>query len=131
MIHFWRFRNAYQIAIFCVVPTVGILVNYIVMKRALSRREALSAPVMRAGGPAAVRAPGLEAFSSGGAPSAVIEPSAQDKTLLRTSRPRKIQTAKRGKFSLTVAALVVETFGTVLGAHLYTVRGAHSFVCDI
>jgi hypothetical protein len=61
---------------------VGILVNYIVMKRALSRLEALPAPVMRAGGAAAVRAPGLDAFSSGGAPSAVIEPSAHDKAFL-------------------------------------------------
>lgn len=121
MIHFWRFRNPYQIAIFCIVPTVGILVNYIVMKRAFSRLEALPAPVMRAGGAAAVRAPGLDACSSGAGSSAAIEPSAQDQALLRTSRPREIQMAKRGKFSLAVAALAVLIFGTVLGAHLYTV----------
>jgi hypothetical protein len=124
MIHFWRFRNPYQIAIFCVVPSIGILINYVVMKRTLNKLEALPAPAMRTGGAAAVRATGADAFASGGTSagsgsSAVIEPSAQDKALLRTSRPREIQMAKRGKFSLAVTALVVVIFGTALGAHLY------------
>jgi hypothetical protein len=44
MVHFWRFRNPYQIAM---VPTVGILINYVVMKRALSKLEALPAPTTR------------------------------------------------------------------------------------
>jgi hypothetical protein len=124
MIHFWRFRNPYQIAIFCAVPTVGILVNYIVMKRAVSRLKTLPAPTIRTGAAAAVPATGADVFASGGTStsggsSAAIEPSAQDKALLRTSRPREIQMAKRGKLSLAVTVLVVVTFGTVLGAHLY------------
>jgi hypothetical protein len=123
MIHFGRFRNPYQIAIFCAVPTVGILVNYIVMKRAVSRLKTLPAPAIRTGAAAAVPATSADAFASGdtsvgGGSSAAIEPSAQDKALLRTSRPREIQMAKRGKLSLAVTVLVVVTFGTVLGAHL-------------
>ncbi len=123
MIHFLRLRNPMQIAIFCAVPIIGISVNYVVAKRAMSRLEALPAPVMRAGG-AAVLAPGDDAFSSGGmragsGPDTGFEPSAQDKALLRTSRPREIQMAMRGKLSVTVTALVVATFGTALGVHLY------------
>lgn len=119
MTHFWHFRNPVQIGIFCIVPMIGISVNYIVMKRALNRLEALPAPAMRAGAAAAVRAPGAEVIARGDGSSAAIEPSAQDKALLRTSRPREIQMATRGKLSLAVSALVVVIFGTVLGVHLY------------
>ena len=108
-----------QIAIFCAVPTLGIGVNYIVMKRAMSRLEALPAPTMRASAVTDVHAAAVGSFASGGVVSGAFEPSAEDKALLRTSRPREIQIAKRGKISLAVAALVVVTFGTVLGAHLY------------
>jgi hypothetical protein len=121
MIHFWRFRNPYQIAIFCVVPTAGILINYIVTKRALSKLQALPMPTLRTG-----FRPAADVMKAGAADiadksSAAIEPSAQDKALLQTSRPREIQMAKRGKFSLAVTALVVVIFGTILGTHLYTV----------
>jgi xanthosine utilization system XapX-like protein len=117
--HFLRVRNPVQIAIFCIVPVIGISVNYIVMRRARNRLGAFSALAMRAGAATAVRAPGVGAVLSGGASEAAIEPSAEDKALLRTSRPREIKMAKRGKFSLAVAALVVVTFGTPLGVHLY------------
>ncbi len=127
MVHFLRFRNPIQIAIFFVVPTIGIGVNYIVMKRAQSRLEALPAPLMRA--VAGVHAPDVEDFASdasaragggfSGGVGGAIEPSAEDKALLRTSRPREIQMATHGKFSLAVGVLVVVTFGAVLGAHLY------------
>ena len=130
MVHFLRFRNPIQIAIFFVVPTIGIGVNYLVMKRAQSRLEALPAPMMRAGAVAGIHAPDVDTFASSGASargddgfrggfSGAIEPSAADKALLRTSRPREIQMATRGKFSFGVAALVVVAFGTVLGVHLY------------
>jgi hypothetical protein len=124
VIHFFHLRNPNQIAIFGGVFMIGISVNYIVAKRARNRLEALPAPVMRAGAAVAVRAPGAETFASGGASrsggsEAAIEPSAQAEALSRTSRPREIQMAKRGKFSLALTALVVVTFGTVLGAHLY------------
>ena len=121
MVHFWRFRNPYQIAIFCVVPTVGILINYVVMKRALSKLEALPAPTTRSASSAAADVMRASATDAGGKSSGEIEPSAQDQALLRTSRPREIQMAKGGKFSLAALAVAVALFGTILGAHLYTV----------
>jgi hypothetical protein len=124
MIHFWRFRNPYQIAIFCVVPTLGILINYIVMKRALSKLEAHPRPTLRTAFRPTADGMKVGAADIADKSSAAIEPSAQDKALLRTSRPREIQMAKRGKFSLAVTALVVVIFGTVLGAHLYGEWGA-------
>jgi hypothetical protein len=121
--HFMRFRNPVQIAIFCSIPAIGISVNYIVMRRARNRLGAFSALAMRAAA-ADMHAPGTGTFASGGLGSGAldggaIQPSTQDKALQRTSPPRKIRMAKRGKFSLAIAALVVVTFGTVLAVHLY------------
>jgi hypothetical protein len=120
MVHFWRFRNPYQIAIFCVVPTVGILINYVVMKRALSKLEALPAPTTRS---VSNVADGTQvgAKDAGGKSSGEIGPSAQDQALLRASRPREIRMAKGGRFSLAVALLAVLLFATIIGVHLYTV----------
>ena len=122
--HFLRVRNPVQIAIFCIIPVIGISANYIVMRRAKNRLGAFSAQMMRAGALSAVHAPGAESLGSGIAgvsreSSGAIEPSAQDRALVKTSRPREIQMATRGKFSLAIAALVVMTFGTVLAVHLY------------
>ena len=122
VVHFFHLRNPNQIAIFGGVFAIGISVNYIVVMRARRRLQALPSPAMRTA--AAVGTAGADAFASrgmtaGGGSDAAIEPSAQDKALLRTSRPREIQMATRGKFSLGVAALVVVTFGAVLGVHLY------------
>lgn len=123
MIHFLHLRNLHQIAIFCGVFAIGILVNYIVAKRALSRLKALPTPVTRPGAEA-VRSQGADGLVSGGAsavgePEAAIEPTAEDKALLRTSRPREIRMATRGKLSVAATALVAVIFGTALGAHLY------------
>ncbi|MFZ0882062.1 MAG: DUF3592 domain-containing protein [Candidatus Acidiferrales bacterium] len=124
VIHFKRLRSPMQIAFFYAVPAIGITVNYIVAKRAMRRLEALPAPVMRAEATEAFRAPGADVFASGGmsaggGPDTAFEPSEQDKALLRTSRPREIQMATRGKLSVAATALVVATFGTALGMHLY------------
>ena len=48
MIHFWHFRNPYQIAIFIGFPAVGILIDYLVSRRSLARLQALPASAMRA-----------------------------------------------------------------------------------
>jgi hypothetical protein len=118
MIHFWRFRNPYQIAIFCVVPTVGILINYIVMKRALSKLEALPTPTLRSGfKPADVTKVGAADLADKS--RAAIGPSAQDQELLRTSRPRAIQMAKGGRFNLGMALFAVLSFAMIIGVHLY------------
>jgi hypothetical protein len=104
-----------QIAIFCAVPMIGITVNYIVAKRADEEAggAVYAGDVGRVGRRAFARR-GLRLLRA----HTPIESSAQHKALLRTSRPREIQMAKRGKFSLAVTALVL-IFGTVLGAHLY------------
>jgi hypothetical protein len=122
VIHFFHLRNPNQLAIFGGVFAIGISVNFIVAMRARRKLQALPSPATRTA--ATVGTAGADAFASrgmtaGGGSDAAIEPSAQDKALLRTSRPREIQMAKRGKLSLTVTALVVAIFGTVLGAHLY------------
>jgi hypothetical protein len=119
MIRFWHFRNPYQIAIFTVVPAIGILINYFVSRRSLARLQSLPAPTMRAATvPNNSFAPSTAAASK---PDAVIEPSAQEQALLRTSRPREIRMSTRGRFSLSVASLAVLGFATIFGLHLYTV----------
>ena len=50
----------------------------------------------------------------------VIEPSAQQQALLRTSRPREIRMSTRGRFSLSVAFVGVMGFAAIFGLHLYT-----------
>jgi hypothetical protein len=97
---------------FHVFPVVGILINYWVSRRSFARLQAL--PATRdsfAPSPSA-------AANSGGA---VIEPSAQQQALLRTSRPREIRMAMRGRVSLSLALLGVLGFAAIFGLHLYTI----------
>jgi hypothetical protein len=120
MIRFWHFRNPYQIAIFTVFPAVAILLNYVVSRRSLARLQALPAATMRA---AAVP---YNSFASSAAVAAnssgaVIEASAQQQALLRTSRPREIRMSTRGRFSLSVAFVGVMGFAAIFGLHLYTI----------
>jgi len=119
MIRVWHFRNPYQIAIFTVFPAVAILLNYVVSRRSLARLQALPAATMRA---AAVP---YNSFASSAAVATnsadtVIEPSAQQQALLRTSRPREIRMSTRGRFSLSVAFVGVMGFAAIFGLHLYT-----------
>jgi hypothetical protein len=114
-----HFRNPYQIAIFILFPAVGILINYFVSRRSLARLQALSAPAMRAATvPTNSFAPSAAVAAKS---SAVIEPSAQQQALLRTSHPREIRMSARGRVSLSVALLAVLGFAAMFGAHLYTV----------
>jgi hypothetical protein len=119
MVHFWHFRNPYQIAIFTVFPAIGILINYFVSRRSLARLQSLPAPAMRAATvPNNSFAPSA---SVTGKSSAAIEPSAQQQALLRTSRPREIRMAMRGRVSLSLALAAVLGFAAIFGLHLYTV----------
>jgi hypothetical protein len=120
MIRFWHFRNPYQLAIFTVVPAIGILINYFVSRRSLARLQQVPAPAMRAAAvPYKSFAPSAAvAEKSSGA---VVEPSAQQQALLRTSRPREIRMSTRGRFSLSVALLGVLGFAAIFGLHLYTI----------
>jgi hypothetical protein len=120
MIHFWHFRNPYQIAIFIVFPAVGLLINYFVSRRSLARLQAFAAPANRAASvPRDSFVPSAGAAANSG--SAVIEPSAQPQALLRTSRPREIRMAMRGRVSLSLALLGVLGFAAIFGLHLYTI----------
>jgi hypothetical protein len=120
MIHFWHFRNPYQIAIFIVFPAVGLLINYFVSRRSLARLQAFAAPANRAASvPRDSFVPSAAAAANSG--SAVIEPSAQLQALLRTSRPREIRMAARGRVSLSLALLGVLGFAAIFGLHLYTI----------
>ena len=51
----------------------------------------------------------------------VLEPSPQQKALLRTSRPREIRMSRRGRFRLSVALLGVLGFAAIFALHLYTI----------
>ncbi len=119
LIHFWHFRNPYQIAIFTVFPAIGILINYIVSRRSLATLQSLPAPMMRS-----ATVP-YNSFASSAAvaanSSAVVEPSAQQQALLRTSRPREIRMFTRGRVSLSVAFVAVVGFAAIFGLHLYTI----------
>jgi hypothetical protein len=121
MIRFWHFRNPYQIAIFTIFPAIGILINYIVSRRSLATLQSLPAPTMRAttvpyNSFASSAAAGVAANSS-----EIVEPSAQQQALLRTSRPREIRMSTRGRVSLSVALFAVLGFAAIFGLHLYTV----------
>jgi hypothetical protein len=128
MVRFWHFRNPYQIAIFTVFPAIAILINHLVSRRSLARLQSLPAPAMRSATvPYNSFAPSAAAGVAVGS-SAVVEPSAQQQALLRTSRPREIRMSTRGRFSLSLALLGVLGFATIFGLHLYTVwTRKHSF----
>lgn len=118
MIRFWRFRNPYQIAILLCVPLIGILVNYVVMKRSLKKLQALRVATAQANPPAAetmnAGATSIAAFKS----DVAFEPSAQDQALLKTSPPREIRMATRGRISMAVMTVVFVIVATILAVHL-------------
>ena len=121
MVRFWHFRNPYQIAIFTVFPAIAILINYIVSRRSLATLQSLTAPAMRA---ATVPYNSFASSAAGGvaaSSNATVEPNAQQKSLLQTSRPREIRMSTRGRFSLSVASVGVMGFAAIFGVHLYTI----------
>jgi hypothetical protein len=119
MIHFRRFRNSYEIAILVCVPIIGILVNYVVMKRSLKKLEALRVATVLTNPPATDTTDGgptsTTAFKSDGP----FEPSVQDQVLLKISPPREIRMATRGRISIGVMTVVFLSVATILGVHLY------------
>jgi hypothetical protein len=121
MVRFWHFRNPYQIAIFTVFPAIAILINYVVSRRSLATLQSLPAPAMRA---ATVPYNSFASSAAGGvaaSSNATVEPNAQQKSLLQTSRPREIRMSTRGRFSLSVAFVGVMGFAAIFGVHLYTI----------
>jgi hypothetical protein len=121
MVRFWHFRNPYQIAIFTVFPAIAILINYVVSRRSLATLQSLPAPAMRA---ATVPYNSFASSAAGGvaaSSNATVEPNAQQKSLLQTSRPREIRMSTRGRFSLSVASVGVMGFAAIFGVHLYTI----------
>jgi hypothetical protein len=121
MVRFWHFRNPYQIAIFTVFPAIAILINYVVSRRSLATLQSLPAPAMRA---ATVPYNSFASSAAGGvaaSSNATVEPNAQQKSLLQTSRPREIRMSTRGRFSLSVAFVGVMGFAAIVGVHLYTI----------
>jgi hypothetical protein len=118
MIFGWHFRNPGQIAIFACVPAAGILLNYVSTKGRLAKLQALPTPALR---PATGSADRTRSQGDSNASVASAVPSAQDQALLRTPTPREIRLASRGKFNLAIMGIVVLTFATIIGAHLYGV----------
>jgi hypothetical protein len=118
----WHFRDPIQLAIFAVVPAVGMLVNYIYARKNLATLEAMPTPTTRpravsddfASGSSA-REPGADADLQ---PSA--EASAQYQALMRTSRPRQIRMSSQGKFGVIAGLLMSLGFAVVIGIHLYS-----------
>lgn len=116
-------RNPYQIAILCGVPTLGIALNYFFAKRSLAKLQGLPAPTWRSGESLNDSRSGASsgARNSSESTSAVPQPTSADQALLRTSRPRQVRMAQRGKFSIAVIILVVLAFATPITLHLYAV----------
>lgn len=118
----WHFRNPIQIAIFAVVPAIGIVLNYVYARKNLATLEAMPAPATRpkldsddSGFGSSTREAGTDADLK---PSA--EANAQYQALMRTSRPRQIRMSSQGKFGVIAGLLMSLGFGAVIGMHLYT-----------
>lgn len=104
----------FPLPVFLGIPALILVFIILSTRRTLNRLLALPAPATP---------PGAQlAGSSAADPSApVFEPSPQDQALLRSSRPREIHMAARGKFNVALSLLAVLTFGTIIGVHLYAV----------
>lgn len=115
MIFGWHFRNPAQIAIFAIVPTVGILVNYISTKRTIRRLKAM--PSSLAAAPTSTAA---SVTAASNAASTISDASrAENEALLHTPRPRPIRMAKRGKINIAVGVFAALVFAAIPGAYLY------------
>jgi hypothetical protein len=121
MVRGWHFRDPMQLAIFAVVPAVGMLVNYIYARKNLATLEAMPTRPRAASDESAS---GSSARESGAdadlQPSA--EASAQYQALMRTSRPRQIRMSSQGKFGVIAGLLMSLGFAAVIGIHLYARR---------
>lgn len=103
------------LAIFLGFPAVMMALNYVLLLRRLKKLQELpSAPVK-----VPTAEPGRSSFDQPQSSAAPLEPSDRDKALLRTSRPRELQMASRGKFAIAVVSLVVVGFLFSIGAHLH------------
>jgi hypothetical protein len=111
----WHFRNKYQIAIFCIVPALAILINYISLRRSLGKLQAL---------PEAARASAAMSATANAKASmtaAAIEPSAEDQMLLRASRPREIRMSAIGKVGVVGAVLMALGFAAAIAFRVHAV----------
>ncbi|MGB0035397.1 MAG: hypothetical protein WBP79_07990 [Candidatus Acidiferrales bacterium] len=103
------------LALFLGFPAAMMALNYVLLLRRLKKLQELPS--------AMVKAPATEPGWPGSNPvqpsAAVLEPSDRDKALLRTSRPRELRMASRGKFAIAVVSLVVVGFLFSIGAHLH------------
>jgi hypothetical protein len=122
MVRGWHFRDPRQIAIFAVVPVVGMLVNYIYARKSLATLEAIPMPITQP-------RPASDDFASGSSTrepgtDADLQPSAdaiaQYQALMRTSRPRQIRMSWQGKFGVIGALLMSVGFATVIVIQLHT-----------
>lgn len=118
MILGWHFRNPIQIAILGVAPALGFLLTYIHSKRRLAKLAAIraSATVSMAAPTSSLR-PGIAKSQ----PVAALKTHPQYEALLSTSRPRRIQIAKRGRINAVVGLAVTLGFEATLGTYLYGV----------
>jgi hypothetical protein len=122
-IRFLHVRNKYQIAIFFIVPIVGILANFLSARWMIAKLQALPARGTigaAVSGDAANGTAGEKQGMSGGQ-FFDAEANAQYQGLLRTSPPRQVRMAKRGQFGIALAGITVLIFATGFGVHLYGV----------
>jgi hypothetical protein len=122
MVRGWHFRDPVQIAIFCGVPLIGILVNYIYARKNLATLEAMPAQAPRPGRASDGSASGATAREAGleGGLEPSAEASAKYQALVCTSRPREIRMSSQGKFGVTAGLLMSVGFAAVIGLHLST-----------
>jgi hypothetical protein len=106
--------NPFPVLLFLGIPVCIFVVTIFATMRTLNKLQALPAP------PAASTVQSSDSSSTGPS-AAAFEPSLRDQALLRTSRPREIRMAARGKFMVVLSFLVVLAFVTMIGVHLYAV----------
>jgi hypothetical protein len=122
MVRGWHFRDPMPIAIFCGVPAIGMLVNYMYARKNLATLETMPALATRPSARSDPSASLVSAREAGAdadlAPSE--EASAKYQALLRTSRPRQIRMSSQGKFGVIAGLLMSLGFAAAIGFHLYT-----------
>jgi len=110
------------------IPAAVYVIAYVSVKRNLSKVE--SAPDLPGGRESQDHgsAGGAASGAAGAQQPAPMEPTAKDRALLRTSRPREVQMSGRGKKSLGIIAILVGIFEIVLIWQLHHLWAlTHSF----
>lgn len=106
-----RHVNPNGVLLVLAFPMAIMVLAYFLTWRSLNKLESLPEPAAP---------PRPTSYSEAAQEAGMLEPSAQDQALLRTSRPREIRMSWVGKFGITMAVLFALGMATPIAIHLYT-----------